>query len=152
MLLDNISLNNVSDAEASYREAFERLKINKPKLLPKGTAVSQNNVAKEAGRDPSALKKSRFPILIAEIQRWVREHASSAPCSEHQKILVKRRRNRELKKIIQELKVERDNALSLLLEADEKILELLQDIASLQSQAPQSNVVFIRGKDFDGDE
>jgi len=44
-----------------YRAAFERLKNNKPERLPKGTPVSQNNVAKEAGSDPSALKKRAFP-------------------------------------------------------------------------------------------
>ncbi|WP_318351643.1 hypothetical protein [Klebsiella pneumoniae] len=55
-------------AGEQYRAAFERLKSNKPERLPKGTPVSQNNVAKEAGSDPSALKKARFPLLIAEIK------------------------------------------------------------------------------------
>ena len=62
-------------AGEQYRAAFERLKSNKPERLPKGTPVSQNNVAKEAGSDPSALKKARFPLLIAEIQKYVEGHA-----------------------------------------------------------------------------
>jgi len=55
-------------AEANFRRAFERLKAGAPKVLPLGTPVSQNNVAKEAGCDSSALRKSRFPCLVAEIQ------------------------------------------------------------------------------------
>ena len=43
-------------AADQYRDAFERLKLNRPQLLPKGTPVTQNNVAKEAGSDPSALR------------------------------------------------------------------------------------------------
>ena len=58
-------------AVEQYNAAFERLKHNRPERLPKGALVSQNNVAKEAGSDPSALKKSRFPLLIAEIQKYV---------------------------------------------------------------------------------
>lgn len=64
----------ISAAE-QYRAAFERLKNNKPERLPKGTLVSQNNVAKEAGSDPSALKKTRFPLLIAEIQMYVESYS-----------------------------------------------------------------------------
>ena len=64
-----------------YRDAFERLKLNRPHLLPKGTPVTQNNVAKEAGSDPSALKKSRFPSLIAEIKAYVEQHAEERPPS-----------------------------------------------------------------------
>ena len=58
-------------AEQRFRQAFERLKANKPKVLEVGTPVSQNNVAKEAGCDPSALRKSRFPALVREIQAYL---------------------------------------------------------------------------------
>ena len=71
-------------AGEQYRAAFERLKSNKPERLPKGTPVSQNNVAKEAGSDPSALKKARFPLLIAEIQKYVEGHAEQRPPSVRQ--------------------------------------------------------------------
>ena len=37
----------LSKAEIKFREAFERLKVGKPNILPKGTLLSQNNVAKE---------------------------------------------------------------------------------------------------------
>lgn len=65
-----MSSTNKKTAEQSFRESFERLKKNKPNILPEGAFVTQNNVAREAGRDPSALKKDRYPLLILEIQAY----------------------------------------------------------------------------------
>lgn len=53
-----MTLPKPENAEANFREAVERLKVDAGKLLPMGTPVSQNNVAKEAGCDPTALKKA----------------------------------------------------------------------------------------------
>ncbi|RBH49257.1 hypothetical protein C3F00_035675 [Pseudomonas sp. MWU13-2860] len=133
-------------AEKAFREAFERLKQGKPELLPKGTLVSQNNVAKEAGCVPSALRKARFPSLIAEIQLWIEENKFDPPLSPRQKILAQRRRNRSLKESIEVLQDELDQALTLLVEADMKILELIQENADLKALLPKSNVVSIHGK------
>src|SRR5690554_2541860 len=69
----------VSKAELKFREAFERLKAGKPDILPKGTPLSQNNVAKEAGVDPSALRRARFPELVADIQSWIETHKGESP-------------------------------------------------------------------------
>jgi hypothetical protein len=66
-------------AEANFREAFERLKIGAQEVLPAGSMVSQNNVAREAGCDPSALRKSRFPSRIAEIQIYRAAHGVKYP-------------------------------------------------------------------------
>nr|WP_302685079.1 hypothetical protein [Pseudomonas syringae]UVN17909.1 hypothetical protein pPsy0479a_00077 [Pseudomonas syringae] len=63
-------------AEGSFRSAFERLKTDNPSILAKGTPVSQNNVAREAGLDPSALKKARFPELVSEIQQWIHSNTN----------------------------------------------------------------------------
>lgn len=137
-------------AERAFREAFDRLKRGKPDRLPKGTSVSQNNVAKEAGCDPSALRKARYPSLIAEIQRWVTEHAPDMPQSPRQTILAQRGRNRSLREKIEALKTERDHALSLLVEADSKILHLSLDNirleAQLQTLLPPSNVTPMPGR------
>lgn len=133
-------------AESAFREAFDRLKRGKPDRLPKGTSISQNNVAKEAGCDPSALRKARYPSLIAEIQRWITEHAPDAPQSPRQTILAQRGRNRSLREKIEALKAERDHALSLLVEADAKILDLTMENIRLQSHLPPSNVTPIRGR------
>jgi len=62
---------NNKKAEDLFREAFERLKENKPINVPVGSKVSQNNVAKEAGKHPTALKTDRYPLLIMEIQAYI---------------------------------------------------------------------------------
>jgi hypothetical protein len=41
---------------------------------PKARHLSQNNVAKEVGVDPSALRRARFPELVSEIQDWIESH------------------------------------------------------------------------------
>lgn len=91
-------------AEANFREAFERLISGAPKILSAGAQVSQNNVAKEAGCDPSALRKSRFPSLVAEIQSYVAAHGGERPESERQKLLKQRQRGRAARETIADLK------------------------------------------------
>ena len=128
-------------AADQYRDAFERLKLNRPQLLPKGTPVSQNNVAKEAGSDPSALKKSRFPSLIAEIKTYVEQHAEERPPSLNQVNLLARQKSRALRDRIEEVARQRDQLASLLSEADTKIIELYDRIAELERQLPASNII-----------
>ena len=120
-----MSSNQMSKAELQFYEAFIRLKNNKPNILPKGTKVSQNNVAKEAGDDPSALRKSRYPNLISEIQEWMDQNPQNANVSKK-----KNEKSRSIDKIstlnnrIDVLTQERDDAVSKLLEAQLTIIEL----------------------------
>src|ERR1700730_8529773 len=90
----------VSKAETAFREAFERLKRNRPETLVKNSVVSQNNGAKEAGCDPSALRKSRYPTLVAEIQLWLETNRPQAPLSSRQTLISQRKRKRSLKERI----------------------------------------------------
>jgi hypothetical protein len=122
------------NAEQRFRDAFERLKFGVPNLLPKGTHVSQNNVAKEAGCDPSALRKSRFPLLVIAIQEWVEAHKVEQPPSERQRLLKQRRKNRDTRETIADLKKQRDVAAGLLADADRKIVELSEKMADLQAK------------------
>lgn len=128
-----MSLNQMklSKAELQFYEAFMRLKENKPIHLPKGTLVTQNNVAKEAGVDPSALRKSRYPELIKEIQAWVELN--------DQKEISKKKVAKKLNSEVAELQVtintlieQRDNAMSKLLAAQIKIIELTNKINGLK--------------------
>lgn len=119
-------------AEQRFRAAFERLKDGKPERLENGTPVSQNNVAKEAGCDPSALRKTRFPSLIAEIQHYVESHKGEVPASTRQQTLKQRRRNRETKETIADLKQQRDMAAGLLADANLLIVELTEELADLR--------------------
>lgn len=131
-----------------YRAAFERLKANNPERLPKGSLVSQNNVAKEAGTDPSSLKKSRFPLLISEIQSYVKEKSFNRPLSVRQIRLHARAKNKKLHDRILQLVEQRDHLVSLLCEADAKILELYDRVLELERQLPPSKVVSMDPKDL----
>lgn len=133
-------------AEIAFREAFERLKAGIPNLLPKGTLVTQNNVAREAGVDPSALKKARFPRLVAEIQSWVESNTQTTSPSPRQTLIAQRKRTRDLRERLDEIKTQRDLALGLLAEADALILELTKENAQLRALTPSTNITNIRGE------
>ena len=98
----------MSRAEGAFRQAFERLKVNQPLIIPKGSAVTQNNVAREAGVDPSALKKSRFPALVESIQNWVSDNNQRMQSGQSQ-----RGKNRGLRERLASMKEQRDRALNL---------------------------------------
>ncbi|MCX7193922.1 MAG: hypothetical protein NTY60_09940 [Proteobacteria bacterium] len=118
-------------AEQRFRAAFDRLKLGRSERLPKDTPVSQNNVAKEAGCDPTALRKSRFPSLVAEIQHYVETHKEDVPVSERQQLLKRRRRNRDTKETISDLKQQRDASAGLLADANLLIVDLTEELADV---------------------
>lgn len=136
----------VGAAESAFRAAFLRLKLGKPQVMPKGTPVTQNNVAREAGRDPSALKKDRYPGLIREIKAWVEQGSvplKSSP-SPQQAAKAARRRSSKLEERIEELKRDRDLAQSLLVSAQRELLELWREVHSLRARVDE-NVSGISG-------
>lgn len=51
-----------------YYAALERLKANKPTILPKGSAINNDTVALEAGRKRGSIKKSRHAALVEAIE------------------------------------------------------------------------------------
>lgn len=124
-------------AEDNFRAAFERLKIDDPKVLPKGTPVSQNNVAREAGCDQSALRKSRYPELVAEIQNYLDSNDGSCPESERQRLLKQRQRSRDMKDTIADLKKQRDVSVGLLIEANAQIVILTRRLADATSRCDE---------------
>lgn len=52
-----------------YYAALERLKANKPTILPKGSAINNDTVALEAGRKRGSIKKSRHAALVQAIEQ-----------------------------------------------------------------------------------
>jgi chromosome segregation ATPase len=119
-------------AEQRFRSAFERLKTNKSQVLAHGTRVSQNNVAREAGADPTALRKTRYPALIREIQAWVEiDTQEKAARRERQH---RRRAWDNLAAKVTKLKRERDDAQSRLVSAHRKVLELMYENTRLQAR------------------
>mgnify|MGYP000882244077 CR=1 FL=1 len=118
-------------AEQRFRQAFERLKVNDPKVIAAGTPVSQNNIAREAGCDPSALRKARFPALIREIQAYIELHADLAP-SQRQVALKKSAARRSAAERLADAIRQRDVGQSLLMSATRRIIELSEQVHSLQ--------------------
>lgn len=121
------SIENKS-AEELFIEAFERLKANKPSVLPNGTPVTQNNVAREAGRNTSALRKERYPRLVLEIQAWVRSQ-------QEQRDTTKRstdNRTRTLKMKLRDHRKQVEKLSSIVAAQDNYIIELLEEIDQLK--------------------
>jgi len=133
----------IGDAEKLFRDAFERLKRNKPTTLPRGTSVTQNNVAKEARRDPSALRKARYPRLIREIQKWIEDNGNVPRNRASSASLLKgaRDKNRQLKKRIEELTRQRDTAMARLVIAEESILDLHRRLQDYGARLGEANTV-----------
>lgn len=122
----------VSSAEARFREALQRLISGKTKVLPPGSAVSQNNVAREADCDPSALRKSRFPALVREIQAYVELHQGDELLTTQLVAKRKRAANRSTREHLADAERQRDMAQSLLASANLRIVELTHEVQSLQ--------------------
>lgn len=138
------------DAEQRFRDAFERLKLRVPRVLPKGTPVSQNNIAKEAECDPSALRKSRFPLLVIEIQEWIEAHKDNSKDSSRQKVRDVRNKNRNSRQKIEDLKLQRDKAAGLLSDANLRIVELTEEVGQIRARLddirPPASVINLAGK------
>ena len=97
----------------------DRLKSNKPLRLPKGTLISKDTVALEAGRKRSSIKKSRpmFDNLIADIELSALQQSKPAQDS---------------KDAFVQLKSEKDHYRNLYHEALNRELMLLKRLADLE--------------------
>jgi hypothetical protein len=133
----------VGDAETVFRDAFDRLKNGRPTILPIGTPVTQNNVAREANRDPSALRKSRYPKLIRAIQKWIEDNGTGARSRTSSASLLKgaRDKNRELSGRIEEVVGQRDTAMARLVIAEDSILQLHQQLQDYKSRVGETDTV-----------
>jgi len=124
-------------AETKFREAFERLKAGKTHIVPKGTRMSQNAVAKEAGVLPSALRPHRFSKLCLDIAEWIEQHKDDAgQKSGRQKNLAERNARRTVQERLEAMRIQRDLALSNLVSAEAHILELTLENRRLRAFAP----------------
>jgi hypothetical protein len=131
----------ISKAEQRFRDAFGRLKSGTTALLCKGSKVSRNNVAREAGCDPSALKRSRFPALCDDIQRWVEAHGGSEePKSLRQQKLAVRARSKGLRDRLAESARQRDLLATQVILLEERVIELFIENERLKACAPANNV------------
>lgn len=56
-----------------YYAALERLKVNKPNILPKGSAINNDTVALKAGHKLGQIKESYYATLVEEIEQAAQE-------------------------------------------------------------------------------
>jgi hypothetical protein len=120
----------VSKAETLFREAFERLKVNNPINVEIGTKVSQNNIAKEAGKHPTALKKDRFPILVFEIQDYLKQQDIDSNVINKKKRL---RKKRSIEERLSDSIKERDKLASICEAQNNVIEQLIGEISDLKN-------------------
>ena len=109
----------------------------------KGTPLSQNNVAKEAGVDPSARCRARFLELVTDIQAWIGARQYESPQkTPRQMMLTQRSRNRDFQEQNHALKGPRDNALGQQVDAQARILASTLESQRSRAWLSQSNVVY----------
>lgn len=116
-------------AEQDFRAAFARLKKRESTILPPGSSVTQNNVAREAGRDPSALKKARYPLLILEIQAYTSLNSESIRNSKR----TTDNRVRTEKQKLADYRRQIDKLSSIVAAQNSTIEELLDEINQIKS-------------------
>lgn len=116
-----------------YLEAFRRLVLKTPLNVEVGTLVSQNNVAKEAGKDPSALKLSRFPSVIKKIQTYLELTNELDSKKRIRNAKVKKGKLTAIAKIAT-LEAQAIETQSKLLSVERRLIEVLQENAELQAK------------------
>ena len=122
------SINKKSALEL-FSEAFERLKEDRPINISPGSPLTQNNVAREAGRDPSALRAERYPELLRKIQTYIRSNKDEADRT----LKSSKHRARSIEKRLADCTKQRDRLLSICLSQQNYIDELADEIAILKS-------------------
>lgn len=116
--------------EAELRAGFERLKSGDVERVPGGTPVTQNNVARETGMEPSAFKKARYPVLIDEIQRYISAKNQSASKSPDAPKAPKPKPDEDM--LVKSAIAERDLAVSKLMIAQVRIIELTKILSDYE--------------------
>lgn len=124
-----MSSTNNDSAEKRFRAAFDRLKKGKPEVIPEGSEVTQNNVSREAGCNPTALKKNRFPMIVEEIQAY---KAAKDEGKQH-KARSKRANARSLKQRLLDTQVQRDQLCSQVASLQNELETQQEEIARLKS-------------------
>ena len=113
-----------------YYAALERLKVNKPTIITKGSAINNDTVALEAGRKRGSIKKSRHAALIEAVELAAQE-AGQNILSPAQQIEQAKTKTKAVKSDYEQLKEDYEKLLekcnSLLLEN----FELRQSVRTL---------------------
>ena len=113
-----------------YYAALERLKANKPEVLPKGSAINNDTVALEAGRKRGTIKKSRHAALIEAIEQAAQQVGQNA-LSPAQRIEQAKTKTKAVKSAYEQLE-----------EDYEKLLEKYNSLLLENFELRRSNTTF----------
>lgn len=111
-----------------FEAAFDRLRQGRPVNLPTGTPVSLSNVAREAGKSPSALRIERYPVLLERIKGYMASAREKKTSSESS---LGKSRNRTLKQRLVDCQRQRDHLLSICHSQQTLIEELKDEVSRL---------------------
>ncbi len=142
-------------AEVEYRKAFNRIIEGKAVRVDKTASPTLANIAREAGKDPSALKKSRYPGFISEVESF--NQVSGSVKDETDRSLTAqlksaRQENKRLREEYELLSIERDQSHSRVLNLQQAIVELSFEIErrsniSILDQHARQKMMKDAGKD-----
>lgn len=127
-----MSLKETDQKRASdqFEEAFDRLLHGESRNLPSGAPVNLSNVAKEAGKSPSALRRDRYPDLIQRIKLHM---ASEKEVEKFSAPARKRNRSRRIEQRLADCSKERDRLQSICHSQQTLIDELRDEIHRLEN-------------------
>jgi chromosome segregation ATPase len=89
----------------------------------------------------SALRKSRYPSLIAEIQEYIAERLKGNSDSDRSPGHALSDKSARLQKRVDEVTAQRDQLADHLNQANERILALSQRVSELEAKLPKSDVI-----------
>lgn len=115
------------NAEIEYRKAFRRIVEGKAMRVDKMAPPNFANIAREAGKDPSALKKSRYPIFISEVESFNNNVSSAGERIDRSlsaQLKAARSENRKLRESYEQLTIERDESHSRVLNLQLALVEM----------------------------
>ena len=118
-------------AEQEFRAAWQRIKDGKPIRITVGAPATLANIAREAGKDPSSLKRSRYPLLVHEVEtdnQLIAELPASVDRSLSSQLNGARDENRRILLDMDVLRAERDALKSQVLNLQLALLEKTQQL------------------------
>jgi len=114
-----------SKAIENYYAALFRLKNNTGNIIPPGSRITLDNVSKEAGNGPSAIRKSRpeHQQLILDIESAEKDRIA--------KLAISKPTSSEIRKVwhekLKNLKIENDHLKKSLQDADNKLYAVVRE-------------------------
>lgn len=131
-------------AECRFRAALARIIDGSALNVERNAQITQNNVAREAGVDPSALRASRYPALVKEIRDLACIARANVGRMGHKPHLPRSEERRDEKQRYQDMKRQRDHAAALLASADSEVLRLMLRVRDLERHIEETSPGVVR--------